>query len=63
MRDHSEIMFEDVDPMELVLEAVEDALKTQCSSFEIMSIDGDEDGLTFTVSAEYLKKVVDFFAD
>lgn len=58
-----DIVYEDVDPMELVLEAVEDALKSQCSSFEIMSIDGDEDGLTFTVSAEYLKKPVDFFAD
>jgi hypothetical protein len=51
--------FEDVDQMELVLEAVEDALKSQCASFEIMSIDGDDTGLTFTVSAEYLKKVVD----
>ena len=54
-----DIVYEDVDQMELVLEAVEDALKSQCSSFEIMSIDGDEEGLTFTVSAEYLKKVVD----
>lgn len=53
------VWFEDVDPMDLVLEAVEDALKSQCSSFEIMSIDGDDTGLTFTVSAEYLKKVVD----
>ena len=51
--------FEDADPMDLVLEAVEDALKSQCESFEIMSIDGDDTGLTFTVSAEYLKKVVD----
>ena len=58
-----DIVYEDVDQMELVLEAVEDALKSQCSSFEIMSIDGDEEGLTFTVSAEYLKKPVDFFAD
>ena len=53
------VWFEDVGPMGLVLEAVEDALKSQCSSFEIMSIDGDDTGLTFTVSAEYLKKVVD----
>lgn len=45
--------FEDVEPMELVLEAVEDALKGQCASFEIMSIDGDDTGLTFSVSAEY----------
>ena len=46
-------MFEDADPMELVLEAIEDALKSQVASFEIMSIDGDDTGLTFTVSAEY----------
>ena len=50
------VWFEDAEPMELLLEAVEDALKSHSASFDIMSIDGDEDGLTFTVSAEYLKK-------
>ncbi len=46
-----------------LLDDIEEVLKRHSSSFEILSVDGDEDGLTFTVSAEYLKKEVDFFAD
>ena len=57
----------DKDPLQSELDAIlddiEETLKRHTSSFEIMSVDGDEDGLTFTVSAEYLKKEVDFFAD
>jgi hypothetical protein len=49
--------------MDSLLDDIEEVLKRHSSSFEIMSVDGDEDGLTFTVSAEYLKKEVDFFAD
>ena len=50
----------DKDPLQSELDAVlddiEEVLKRHTSSFEIMSVDGDEDGLTFTVSAEYLLK-------
>ena len=49
--------------MDSLLDDIEEVLKQHSSSFEIMSVDGDEDGLTFTVSAEYLKKEVDFYAD
>jgi hypothetical protein len=49
--------------MDSLLDDIEEVLKRHSSSFEIMSVDGDEDGLTFTVSAEYLKKEVDFYAD
>ena len=45
--------------MDSLLDDIEEVLKRHSSSFEIMSVDGDEDGLTFTVSAEYLKKEVD----
>lgn len=48
--------FEDVEPMELVFESVEEALKHHAESFEIMSIDGDSNGMTFTVSLEFLAK-------
>ena len=50
----------DKDPLQSELDAIlddiEETLKRHTSSFEIMSVDGDEDGLTFTVSAEYLLK-------
>ena len=49
--------------MDSLLDDIEEVLKRHSSSFEILSVDGDEDGLTFTVSAEYLKKEVDFFAE
>jgi hypothetical protein len=50
----------DKDPLQSELDAIlddiEETLKRHTSSYEIMSVDGDEDGLTFTVSAEYLLK-------
>ena len=45
--------------LDALLDDIEEVLRKHSSSFEIMSVDGDEDGLTFTVSAEYLKKEVD----
>ena len=54
MRDHAETMFEDVDKFELLMEDVREALlKHTGGDYEILSVEEDETGVMFTVTAEY----------